>query len=84
MGLPSESTTIQYAPGYQDQAQEIANKFGVSQDQVVESSAISGIGVTVGQDFTSGDTVKKDDSSIVGGANGQTADQQTCQQTFSY
>jgi LCP family protein required for cell wall assembly len=84
LGQPSESTTIQYAPGYQDQAQEIANKFGVSQDQVVESSAISGIGVTVGQDFTSGDTVKKDDSSIVGGANGQTADQQTCQQTFSY
>ncbi|WP_129658657.1 LCP family protein [Rothia uropygialis] len=81
----SETTTIQYGPGYQQQAQEIANKFGLGSDQVVESAAVAGIDVSVGKDFASGDTVKKEgSSSIVGGANGQTADQQTCQKAFAY
>ncbi|WP_245826131.1 LCP family protein [Kocuria massiliensis] len=81
----SDKTTIQYPAGYQDQAQELASHFGVGSTEVVETAGLSGISVTVGKDFTSGDTVKKDSSQkIVGGANGQTADQQTCQQAFEY
>lgn len=81
----SPTTTIQYGAGYQAQAQEIADKFGLASDQVVESAAVSGVSVTVGKDFATGDKIKSEGSSeIVGGAQGQTADQQTCQKAFAY
>lgn len=81
----ADKTTIQYPTGYQAQAQEIADKFGVGSTEVVEAPGLAGVSISIGKDFTSGNTVKKDDSQkIVGGAQGQTADQQKCQQAFEY
>lgn len=77
-----DRTTIYYSAGHAAQAQEIAQALGVPSGYVQENDNYLGLAVIPGLDFVSGDKVTVPESDIVGGANGQTAEQSTCQQAF--
>lgn len=76
------ASAIYFQPGYTNEAQQIADKLRIK--EVAESASITGIQIVVGSDFTEGDKVGANATEIAGGASGQTADQQTCQQAFAY
>ena len=78
----STATTISYGEGYEAEAREIADKMHIT--QVVQNDQVTGVTLTIGTDFPSGDAMEKQDSQIAGGATGQTADQATCQHAFAY
>ncbi|OMH26028.1 hypothetical protein BKD30_05505 [Tersicoccus phoenicis] len=73
-------TQVFYGPGYQEQANALADVLGVGRVQVVPAADISGVRVDIGKDFTSGTTMTGGGN--LGGLNGQTADQVTCQSAF--
>lgn len=76
------ASALYFQTGYDNEAQQIADKLGIK--EVAESAAVTGIQVVVGTDFTDGEKVGNNSTEIAGGASGQTADQQTCQQAFAY
>lgn len=76
------ASAVYYPAGYAGQAQQIAQKLGIT---VVEGSAsYDAVTVVIGQDFTSGDVLSQKETSIAGDASGQTADQVKCQQSYEY
>lgn len=76
------TTTISYGEGYEAEAREIAAKMNIT--RVEPNAQVTGVTLTIGTDFPSGDAMEKQDSQIAGGAAGQTADQATCQHAFAY
>ena len=87
-GVEYPGSTVYYSTGYEAEAREIADKFGIPEAQVQPSESYLGVALFVGEDFTEGEKIAQEESEedpgIVGGAAGQTADQETCQQAFSY
>lgn len=72
---------VYYPYGYEAQAQEIADKLGISSIQ--PSANILGITVYAGDDLAAKPSASASPSGeIAGGASGQTADQATCQVAF--
>lgn len=87
-GVEYPGSAVYYSTGYEAEAQEVAEKFGIPAAQVQPDEGYLGVALYVGQDFTEGERIEQQDSGedqgIVGGASGQTADQETCQQAFAY
>ncbi|HJD51788.1 MAG TPA: LCP family protein [Candidatus Rothia avistercoris] len=75
-------SAIYYPYGYEAEAQAIANLFGIT--SLTPSDQYVGIAVILGSDLAESDTIEAPQSEIAAGATGQTADQVTCQQSFSY
>lgn len=78
------ASTVYYGYGYQKQAEEIAKKFGVPSGNVQVNAQYTGVVLEPGTDFASGDKIQGEDTDIAGGAKGQTAEQNTCQQSYAY
>ena len=82
----SQSTTpgtqIFFTPGYDEMALEVAEALNIPASQVSASAVVSGVVVQVGSDFTKGNVME--DTGDLGGLNGQTAAQVTCQSAFGY
>ena len=77
------ASSIYYPAGYETEAEAIAQKLGIQNIQ--SSTAYAAITVLVGEDFTEGKTVEqKAQQKIAGEADGQTADEIKCQQSFEY
>lgn len=76
------ATAIYYPYGYEAEAQQIADKLGLS--TITASGTATSIEVVIGSDFTEGEALGQAAHKIAGGAQGQTADQVTCQQAFAY
>lgn len=76
------ASTVYYPYGYDAEAQLIADLYGIT--TVTPSSLHTGIEVVLGSDLASEDKLQTTQAEIAGGASGQTADQVTCQQAFSY
>ncbi|WP_228065808.1 LCP family protein [Rothia nasimurium] len=75
-------SAIYYPYGYDAEAQAIADLFGIT--SLTPSDQYVGIAVILGSDLAESDTIAAPTSEIAAGATGQTADQVTCQQSFSY
>ncbi|WP_237206624.1 LCP family protein [Rothia nasimurium] len=75
-------SAIYYPYGYEAEAQAIADLFGIT--SLTPSDQYVGIAVVLGSDLAESDTIEAPQSEIAAGATGQTADQVTCQQSFSY
>lgn len=75
-------SAIYYPYGYDAEAQAIAGLFGIT--SLTPSDQYVGIAVILGSDLAENDTIAAPTSEIAAGATGQTADQVTCQQSFSY
>lgn len=77
------ASSIYYPAGYETEAEALAQKLGIQNIQ--SSTAYAAITVLVGEDFTEGKTVEqKAQQKIAGEADGQTADEIKCQQSFEY
>lgn len=76
------SSAVIYPEGYEQEAKKIAEKLGVTEVRV--STSYAAITVLVGEDFKDGDAIAQKESKIAGEAQGQTADQVKCQQSFEY
>lgn len=76
------SSAVIYPEGYEQEAKKIADKLGITEVRV--STSYAAITVLVGEDFKDGDAVAQKESKIAGEAQGQTADQVKCQQSFEY
>lgn len=59
-------------------ALQVANELGIPDSQIVASASVSGIKLSVGQDFTEGSQLSEGNN-LPPGLVGQTADQVTCQ-----
>lgn len=83
-GEATQPTSVIYYPyGYKAEAQAVADLFGVT--ELIASDQFIGIGLILGEDLAETDRIEAVPSTeIAGGASGQTADQQTCQQSFGY
>ncbi len=77
LSTPAESTQVVYGPGYEAAAAALGTRFGIAEAQILPSSAVNGIELTVGADFVSGSRVAA--AALDGGLEGQTAEQATCQ-----
>lgn len=75
-------SAIYYPYGYDAEAQAIADLFGIT--SLTPSDLYVGIAVILGEDLAESDTIAAPTTEIAAGATGQTADQVTCQQSFSY
>lgn len=76
-------SSIVYPYGMEAEAQKIADLFGIS--NLTPSEIYLGINLVLGQDLAETDSLQSAPAAeIAGGASGQTADQVTCQQAFSY
>ncbi len=76
-------SSIVYPYGMEVEAQKIADLFGIS--NLTPSELYLGINLVLGQDLAETDSLQSAPAAeIAGGASGQTADQVTCQQAFSY
>lgn len=75
-------SAIYYPYGYDAEAQAIADLFGIT--SLTPSDQYVGIAVILGSDLAEDDAIAAPTSEIAAGATGQTADQVTCQQSFSY
>lgn len=75
-------TQVFFTPGYEDMALEVAKALNIPAAQVAASSAVTGVVVQVGSDFTDGNLME--DTGSLGGLTGQTAAQVTCQSAFGY
>lgn len=75
-------SAIYYPYGYDAEAQAIADLFGIT--SLTPSDQYVGIAVILGSDLAENDAIAAPTSEIAAGATGQTADQVTCQQSFSY
>jgi len=78
----AQFSAVTYAAGHEAEAREIAAKLNIG--RVSESAEATGVTVTVGTDFPKGETMEKQEAQIAGNANGQTADQETCQHAFAF
>lgn len=78
----SPGTQVFFAPGFDDMALEVAEALNIPASQVAVSSAVTGVVVQVGSDFTKGNVME--DTGDLGGLTGQTAAQVTCQSAFGY
>ncbi|MBM7050532.1 LCP family protein [Rothia sp. ZJ1223] len=76
------ASSISYPYGFEAEAQQIAEKLGIT--AVAPSGVATAIEIIIGTDFAEGDVLGQSATEIAGGATGQTADQVTCQQSFSY
>ncbi|MGV3017082.1 LCP family protein [Rothia sp. 88186D007BW] len=76
------ASTIYYPYGYEAEAQAIADIFGIT--SLTPSEQYLGIGLILGSDLAESDTIAAPASELATGVTGQTADQVTCQQSFSY
>lgn len=76
-----DTTTVYYSPGFDKVAADVAAQFNLPASQVQPSSAIHGVQVYVGKDFTTGDryTPQVPDNIVA-----QTAAQQTCQSAYGH
>ncbi|WP_237201240.1 LCP family protein [Rothia nasimurium] len=80
-GTVYTESLLYYPYGYEAEAQAIANIFGIK--QLIPSDQVFGISLLIGSDLAESDTVQSEnDTAITGGASGQTAAQETCQQAF--
>lgn len=77
-----QASAIYYPAGSEALAQQLAQKLGIT--NVQESASYANVILLVGQDFAEGDSIKQTDSKIAGQADGQTAEQVKCQQSFEY
>ena len=71
------ATQLFVGPGYEGIAPAVAELFGLADVQVVPSGTTVGLELSVGSDFTEGETVEAE--SVGGDLSGQTAAQVTCQ-----
>ena len=78
----AQFSAVTYAAGHEAEAREIAAKLNIG--RVSESAEATGVTVTVGTDFPKGETMEKQEAQIAGNANGQTANQETCQHAFAF
>jgi len=72
-------TQVFFGTGWYEAAVQVAELLGVPSSQIVPTTAIAGVQVSVGQDFTEGDRLDVG-SVLPDDLNGQTAEQFTCQQ----
>lgn len=79
-GAQLSATQIFYHPDWAVAADDVARLLNVSDSQLVASYEVEGVEVAVGQDFTSGDRMTRDQQ-LPDGLDGQTAEQFTCQAT---
>ncbi|GAB4100092.1 LCP family protein [Sinomonas halotolerans] len=78
---PAAATTVYYSVGFEDVAADIAARFKLPAAQVQPSTAIYGVQLYAGADFTSGDRfVAKVPKDVVA----QTAAEKTCQSAYGY
>lgn len=71
------ATQLFVGPGYEGIAPAVAELFGLAEVQIVPSATAIGLELSVGSDFTEGETVETE--GIAGDLRGQTAAQVTCQ-----
>ncbi|NJC22411.1 LCP family protein required for cell wall assembly [Arthrobacter pigmenti] len=71
------ATQLFVGPGYEGIAPAIADIFGLSDVQLIPSATTVGLELSVGSDFTDGDSM--DTQGVAGDLSGQTAAQVTCQ-----
>lgn len=74
---PAAKTTIYYAEGFADVAADVAKLFGIPAAQVEASTAVNGVQLYVGSDFTSG--LKFGTASVPADVVNQTAGDVKCQ-----
>ncbi|MFF0990686.1 LCP family protein [Kocuria nitroreducens] len=72
-------TQVFFGPGWYEAAAEVAELLGVPAAQIVPTTDVVGVFVSVGQDFREGDRLELGPT-LPGELNGQTAEQYTCQQ----
>jgi hypothetical protein len=72
-------TQIFFGAGWYEAAVEVAELLGVPSSQIVPTTDVVGVFVSVGQDFREGDRLELG-AGLPGELNGQTAEQYTCQQ----
>lgn len=72
-------TQIFFGAGWYEAAVEVAELLGVPSSQIVPTTDVVGVFVSVGQDFREGDRLELG-AGLPGDLNGQTAEQYTCQQ----
>lgn len=72
-------TQVFFGAGWYEAAVEVAELLGVPSSQIVPTTDVAGVFVSVGQDFREGDRLDLGPV-LPGGFNGQTAEQYTCQQ----
>ena len=71
------ATQLFVGPGYEGIAPVIAELFGLADVQVIPSATTVGLELSVGSDFTEGETIEA--QGVAGDLSGQTAAQVTCQ-----
>ncbi|WP_257879729.1 LCP family protein [Kocuria flava] len=76
---PLPTTQVFFGPGWYGPAAEVAEQLGVPSAQLVPTTTIDGVQVSVGGNFTEGERLETG-SVLPGDLQGQTADQVTCQQ----
>lgn len=72
-------TQVFFGAGWYDAAVGIAEDLGVPSSQIVPTTTVAGVLVSVGQDFRTGDRMDVGPR-LPEGLNGQTAEQYTCQE----
>lgn len=72
-------TQVFFGAGWQDAATDVARLLGVPSSQIVPTTDVVGVFVSVGQDFPAGDRLEFG-SVLPEDLNGQTAEQYTCQE----
>lgn len=72
-------TQVFFGAGWSEAAAAVAELLGVPSSQIVPTTDVAGVLVSVGQDFPEGDRLEVR-SALPGELNGQTAEQYTCQQ----
>ncbi|MBG6182718.1 LCP family protein required for cell wall assembly [Arthrobacter sp. CAN_A214] len=75
-------TQVYFGAGYDAAAAEIAALFGIDAAQLIPSPSAVGVEVLVGADFLTGVTVKPDP--LGGQLQGQTAEEEVCQQASGF
>ena len=73
------ATEIHFAPGWYAAAQDVAALLGIPEGQLVADEQVRGVELSVGRDFTSGDTLRLS-GALPEEFQGQTAEQFTCRQ----
>lgn len=71
------ATQLFVGPGYESIAPVVAELFGLAEVQIVPSATAIGLELSIGSDFTEGETVETE--GVAGDLRGQTAAQITCQ-----
>ncbi|KUG61033.1 transcriptional regulator [Kocuria rosea subsp. polaris] len=72
-------TQVFFGAGWYEAAVEVAEVLGVPSSQIVPTTDVTGVFVSVGQDFQEGDRLALGPG-LPGEFNGQTAEQHTCQE----